>query len=130
MNAKAAVDLLRKVGLFGLAESDGCLCMSFAVQGVTIDVACRKSTGCFVPGTPDFRGLVIRSHSRNLDTDLPGLRSVADEVAAQLGEEGCEIAIRLCDYRMDKDVLCCYCEKPRTDVAGYFCDKHLGRSNV
>lgn len=124
MNAKAALDLLRKVGVRGLSGTDGCLCMSCSVQGVDIDISCRKSGACYVPGAPDFRGLLIRAHSSHMDAMYADLQDVADEVASQLADAGQEIATRLCDYRIDRGMLCAYCEKPRTDVAGYFCAKH------
>lgn len=125
----AAVELLRKVSIFELAGTDGCFCMTCSIQGVDIDVSCRKSSGTYIYSriNPDFSGLVVRAHSSHLDANLTALQAVADEVSRQIRERtGEDIATRLCDYQHDDQMLCCYCDKPRTDAAGYFCNEHKG----
>lgn len=129
MNANAAIALLKKVGVFDLAGTDGCLCMSCEVQGISIDVSCRKSSGAHLSFNPEFRGVVVRVHSRHLDQTHADLQRVADEVVAQLKDDADDIVTRLCDYSSDRELLCAYCGKPRTNKAGYFCSEHEARES-
>lgn len=122
MNADKALALVKSVGIYGLAGTDGCLCMSCAVQGVSIDVSCRKSAS----GIPGYRGTVVRVWSRHLDFDAKALQVIADEVVLQISEETQRVVTRLCEWRIDESQLCAYCEKPREDAAGYLCNEHLG----
>jgi hypothetical protein len=127
MNEHAAIALLRKVSVFELSGADGCYCMACSIQGVDIDVSCRKSGGSrvFRKLKPDFSGLVVRAHSSHMDANLAALQAVADVVCEQLREHTSQaIETRLCDYRHDAEQLCCYCDKPREDAGGYFCDAH------
>lgn len=122
MDAQAALSLIKEIGIDRLCDFDGCVCSSFAVKGVEIDISCRKSSD------PAYRGgTLIRVHSASMDATPARLESVAREVAAQIHIEthGERVSVRYCDYGDDHPMKCLYCRKPRTDVAGYLCDTHL-----
>jgi hypothetical protein len=127
VNGKAALELVREIGIGRLGGFDGCLCTSCEVQGVNIDVSCRKSNGSTTKIAPGFYGILIRVHSQHMDAGGDELEAVAREVAQQLAGEGCAIMARFTDYRHDAEGRCTYCGKPRSDLAGYLCDKCLTR---
>lgn len=125
MDGKGALDLLQKVGIYELCGTDGCLCMHCEIRGVHIDVSCRKSDGAMDKIAPDFYGIKLRVHSHHLYEDGDDLEKIAREVAKQLYSNGYAIMARFCDYRHDRECLCIYCDKPRSDPAGYLCDDCL-----
>lgn len=126
MNSKAAIDLLKEVGIYRLIDFDGCLCGGCEIQGISIDISCRKSSGGF-KFSEDFHGTTVRVHSRHLDSSFSELQEVANEVVGLLkseaGERG-EIGVRLCEYEMDKESTCVWCNGPRSDASGYYCAQH------
>lgn len=95
MDAKAAIELLREVGIYRLCGTEGCLCMSCEIQGISIDVSCRKSNGSRIEELPEFYGTVIRVSSHHLDSNAAELQLVADEVKAQLESNGGEFVIKI-----------------------------------
>lgn len=119
----STVDLIRKVGIFGLCNTDGCLCINFSVHHISVDVSCRKS-GCMEKVVPKFFGVEVRVYSGSLGISFRDLEPVANEVREQLSGEGYDIAVRFCDCRHDSEMLCVYCDQPRSDRLGYLCDKH------
>jgi hypothetical protein len=125
MNASAAVKLLKEIGLSRLVGFEGCICGTCSIQGVTIDVSCRKSTGSSGSCT------LIRVHSRHMDVKPSELEKVAQEVVNQIHmiERLVPIKVRFCDYDDDHEPKCVYCAKPREDVDGYLCDACLTRSD-
>ena len=125
MNANAALKLIRDHGVLGLCESDGCLCIHFEIQGVNVDVSCRKSSVGGLPFDREFYGTVVRVHSRHLDSSIIELQPIADEIVKQVaGYDGRPIAVRFCDWAYDRPPRCAYCGEPRADLNGYLCAKH------
>lgn len=125
MGADDAIALIGRVGLIELFGTDGCMCMHGSVQGVDVDVSCCKSSGCFIPAEADYRGIVVRCHSGSMDETPESMLRVADFVAGQIEAMGYQKpAIRGCDYDHDKEQLCVWCDKPRQDLAGYYCSVH------
>ena len=124
MNAAAALALLREVPLERLCDLNGCICTSCAIQGIEIDVSCRKRSGT---SRDDGPTTMIRVHSRHLDADAGGLAMVAQEVVRQVHrwEPWPHIVVRFCDYAQDNPPKCIYCGKSRNDMAGYLCDACL-----
>lgn len=127
MDGPEALKLLKEVGVYRLCGTDGCLCMSCKVQGVTIDVTCRKSNGYgwVRKVMPEFRGTLVRVYSRHLDKCGDDLAAIAKEIAAQISEDTSSATARFCDHRHDDEQLCTYCDKPREDLRGYLCDACL-----
>ena len=118
MDSKAALDLIRSVGVHGLGGYDGCLCTNFEVQGVHVDVSCRKSSGGI-----GFRGTLLRVYSHHIGTEPTDLVPIAREVARQLvAMEETPVKVRFTDYEHDAKKICVYCGKPRTEAAGYLCE--------
>jgi hypothetical protein len=132
VNANKAIELLRRISLFDLAGTDGCMCMSCQIQGVSIEVSCRKSSGSSVvkQWEPDFYGTVVRVYSNHLDALGDELKRIADEVVRQIQPEvGSEpIRVRLCDHDVDERMVCQYCRKPRQLGPFEFCDEHKNRA--
>lgn len=120
----AALELIRREGVFGLGGYDGCLCTSFRVRGIDVDISCRKSSGG-LDGTiePTFYGTTVRVYARSGDVGGDALRAIAEEIASQLraGGSGEAIAVRYCDYTHDKDGKCIYCGRDRAEPADYLC---------
>lgn len=117
MDGNAALKVIRDVGVGGLGGFDGCLCTSFAVQGIEVDVSCRKSSG-----SAGHFGYTLRVHSRHMDATGAYLEAVAREVAGQLQAiEGYAVRVRYCDYLQDHPAKCIYCGADREDAAGYLC---------
>jgi hypothetical protein len=125
MDAAAALKLIRDIGVGGLGGFDGCLCTSFEVHGVKVDVSCRKSSGSDTAGS-EFYGTLVRVHSDHMDAD-DGLVSIAQEVAEQVLDQSPDVLVRFTDYRHDKECLCVYCGQPRQSPSGYLCDACVGR---
>lgn len=130
MNGNQALELVKEVGIYKLSGTDGCLCMRCEVQGVYIDIACRKSGAAMDQIDPGFFGVKLRVHSRHLDAGGDELRAIANEVARQLRDEGYAILVRFCEYRFDAEMRCTYCGKTRTDTLGYLCDECLTKPDA
>lgn len=130
MNGKAALRLLQDISILHLGGYDGCLCTNCEIQGVCIDVSCRKSSGSAAVRKlyPGFHGTLIRVYSRHLDEDGGELEAIAREVARQIGEGG-EIRARFTDYRHDDQQLCTYCDKKREEPTGYLCANCFGKKS-
>lgn len=123
MDAKAAARLIAEKGIFGLGGYDGCMCTNFEVQGVHIDISCRKSSGGSM--FKDFYGTTIRVWTNHLDGDAKGLGQVAAEVIREVrkNEGHLPIKLRFCGYKYDAEKSCTYCGKPRPDQERYLCTK-------
>lgn len=123
MNAQKAAALIKEKGIFGLGDYDGCMCCHFEVNGVHVDISCRKSSdGAMFDG---FYGTTVRVSSRHMDSDASGLAEVAVVVIEQVQEnEGhLPINLRFCDYEHDANGgKCVYCGKSRGNPTGYLCD--------
>jgi len=125
MDARAAVKILKKLSIFELAGTEGCLCMGCKIQGISIDVSCRKSSAGQLPYDSEYYGTVLRVHSNDLYAECSDLQLVADEVASHIkNDTGGKIVIRFCDFEYDHKVLCTWCNKPRQDAYSYYCDQH------
>jgi hypothetical protein len=118
-----ALSIIKEVGISRLANFDGCLCSSFAVQGVEVDISCRKSIGA-----GDHRGYVLRVHSNTLGSPVKELKDIAHEVARQIREidPPYAIKIRYADWAhdVDKGRKCCWCGELREDAESYLCNAH------
>lgn len=115
-NGQRAVKLIQHAGIYGLGPADGCLCTNFEIQGISVDISCRKSSGSL-----DFFGTIARVHSHHGDVGTADLYLVAEEVVRQLSEQTEHIKVRFCDYEDDKERRCVSCHKPRPDPNGYQC---------
>jgi hypothetical protein len=130
MNADAAIALLRKVSIYELSGTDGCLCMSCEIQGIHIDVSCRKSSGSrgeVAKALPqDFYGAVVRVYSSHMDANRRDLQRVADVVCDQIKDDTAHLmlVVRLCSYEQDAKAKCWYCGKGRVLPSGYACAEH------
>jgi hypothetical protein len=124
MNAEAAVSLIREVGIARLCEFGPCLCATCEIQGVHIDISCRKSSGT--------GSLLIRVYSHHMDHTGAELRSVADIVAVQMQpmEAGMSISVRYCSYEDDHPAKCIYCGSFREDAKGYLCVSCLNKPHT
>lgn len=74
MNGNGALKLISEIGVGVLGGFDGCACTAFSVQGVNVDVSCRKS------------GKYIRVSSRHDDAFRADLQMIANEVERQIME--------------------------------------------
>ena len=85
------VAVLRDVGMWRLANHDGCTCGSASIRNVDIDVSCGK-------GRP--RGIWVSSGSMDYE-DKEDLRPIAEEVQRQIQESDHrgEIPIHLHEWR-------------------------------
>lgn len=126
-DASSALDLIKQVGIGALADFDGCLCGSFAVKGIEVYIACRKSSG-----SVGFRGSTLRVWDRSLDHDVLALEPIAREIARQLHEldPWPSIRTRFCDYLHDHPAKCVYCDKSRTYLTGYLCAEHQADADI
>ena len=121
MNAERALELIRRVGIETLGGFDGCLCTHFKVQGVDVNITCRKSYD-FNIIDPAFHGITIRVYSHGPDSDGAQLCEVAREVAQQIRDvQGDAIAVRYCDYQHDDKQQCIRCDGQREMALGYLC---------
>lgn len=123
MNPERAVAIIRDVGVFGLGFTDGCICTSFSIQGIDVDISCRKGSNMDTIFR-EFYGIGIRVYSSSLDSTGEGLGLVAREVARQLADQGYDIKVRLCNYDRDRECKCVWCGNPREKTA-YLCDQCL-----
>jgi hypothetical protein len=130
MNADAAIDLLRKISIYELSGTEGCMCMSCEIQGINIDVSCRKSSGSggeVAKALPqDFYGTVVRVYSSHMDANRRDLQRVADVICEQIKDdtEHLMLAVRLCSYEEDAKSKCWYCGKGRVHPWWYACQLH------
>lgn len=116
-----ALALIKQHGVFGLGGDDGCLCTSFAVQGVNVEISCRKSSG-----SPRGARLatLVRVTCSWMGTMPEDLAPIAREVAEQVYKyESIATFVRYCDYQNDHPARCVYCGKLRQNEAAYLCDK-------
>jgi hypothetical protein len=124
MWADEAIALIKQHGLYGLGGSDGCRCVHFHIQGVSIDVSCHKSEHC------------IRVWSNYIYREASELERIAREVLFDLSQTGADVdsyRLRFCKYSDDHvgghwevsgfvhSQKCCYCGKPRNDRETYLC---------
>jgi len=121
-----ATKLVKDIGIYGLCGTDGCLCMNCVVQGISIDISCRKSDAGMRQIDPDFFGIKLRVHTGSMDASGESLKEVAEEVVRQLRDQGYAFLIRYCDYEHDAKCKCGYCGKPREPKA-YLCSECLTR---
>jgi hypothetical protein len=133
MNAEKALKLIKELGIYGLAESDGCPCCHFNIHGIFIDVSCHKSEH------------TIRVYSHYMFHNPFDLEPIAEEVHRQVGISN-PYKIRFCEYSCDhvgghwegkhpnskwmKTQKCCYCSAPRPDEEAYLCEKCLTKSEA
>lgn len=123
MDANKAIDLIRREGLFGLGEGDGCLCCHFEVQGVSVDISCHKSEHC------------VRVHSCHMYRSARDLERVALVVMQEFAKytDVSEYRLRFTEYANDhqngdrdkddkwiEEYRCCYCHAPRSEKE-YLC---------
>lgn len=125
-----ATELIKEIGIRRLCGPDGCLCMCCHIQGISVDIYCRKPDGAMNIPKPDFSGIKVRVHSKALDLNGDDLREVASEVCHQLAGEGYAIAVRYCDYQHDAEQTCIYCNRHRADPKGYLCEQCLVKPDV
>lgn len=125
-----ATELIKEIGIYRLCGTDGCLCMSCHVQGISVDISCRKSDAAIETPRPGFFGVKLRVHSGSMDANGPDLKEVAEEVCRQLADEGYAIAVRYCEYKYDKEQICIYCDASRADPKGYLCEECLVKPTV
>ena len=123
MDAEKAIRILQSVGLHELAGTEGCLCCSCEIQGVYINISCRKSSHSAI-GEDGYRIPMLRVYSSHLDSTLNDLKLVADEIISQVKPDAENIAVRFCDYDYDKNNKCLYCGEQRTLTENYYCEKH------
>jgi hypothetical protein len=70
------LQLMREIGVWRLGNCDGCMCTSFSIRYVDIDVSCGKGRE---------RGVWVSSGSMDYsDTDL--LQPIAEEIRRQIEE--------------------------------------------
>lgn len=122
-----AVALITEHGLFGLCESDGCLCCNFSIHNVHVSVSCRKSEKC------------VRVWSDSMDYDAAMLEKVIRAVLADLARYDSTYLcnayrLRFCEYAFDHyraqgqdgqwsvSHRCCYCNGPRAVATDYLCE--------
>src|SRR5690242_14469171 len=105
MRSAEALNLIKTVGVGGLADFDGCVCGSFAVKGVGVDISCRKGSTMDSIFT-DFYGIGMRVVSRGDEGDVPGLVAIAEELIRQMQPWGYAIMVRFCSYEDDKKCRC------------------------
>ena len=104
----AALDLIKDVGVATLGGFDGCLCTHFSVQGVSVDVGCRKSSN----------RATVRVYS-NQEIPRSYLEEIAEEIAKHLGKiESTPMSFRYCSYQDDNPPRCIYCHAPRAQAHG------------
>lgn len=120
MNQTAA--LIKANGLGAFCAFDGCACSSFSLQGVNVDISCRKSNGGMRAINQGFYGTSLRVWSMSLNVDGSVLSEVAQVVAAYLMESyGSDVMIRYCSQIEDDGCRCIYCSEIRPRTA-YLCD--------
>lgn len=125
MKIETAADLIKEVSIFRLGYLDGCVCMSFEVKGVHVDISCRKSSGMSM--FRDFYGTSIRVTSGTLDGG-PMLEDAAREVCRQLDEYGHPtVTVRYSTWEQDQQCKCVYCNMPRSSVEAYLCDDCMAK---
>lgn len=122
MDGEQAAKLIDEVGIHRLCHFDGCLCGSCQIQGVEIDILCRKSTASL-----GFNGLTVRVHSRSASADPESLKPVAISATREMRrlDGWSPIRLRYCSYEQDKKNLCVYCGRQREESSGYLCPQCL-----
>lgn len=128
MSAESVIDLIREVGVFRLGCTDGCLCMDFAVRGVSVDLHCHRTMGGRAWAN-NVKAPVIRAYSSHSEIQRTDLPPIAAEVERQLraheyfgGYE--KYTVRFCSYDQDEALECIYCGSPRVEATGYYCAEH------
>ena len=122
-----ALSVIKEVGISRLANFEGCLCSSFAVQNVEVDISCRKSSG-----SSDHMGYVLRVHSPSLGSPVDKIKEIAHEVARQIFEQDSyyPIKIRYETWDQYSKKLCCWCGSPREDAESHLCAEHQTKSEA
>jgi hypothetical protein len=119
---KSVCEIIENVGLFSLSGYDGCVCGGFAIQGIHVDISCRKSGASTTHDAPNFYGTSLRVYSKSLSAMTQELKAVAELVSKQIRDsnEWTAIKVRFCSWDDDANSKCNYCgeEKPH---GGYLC---------
>jgi hypothetical protein len=118
--ADVVLDLIKEKGFGGLGYLDGCICCSFALKGIKIDISCRKSGG----SDQKPYGPMLRVWSNSMECDPDGMVKVASELVSQMKVyTNSLVKVRFCSYTTDKNNSCSYCGAPRENADKYLCNE-------
>lgn len=105
--AAPALDLIKRVGIYGLGGNEGCPCTNFEVQSVHVGVSCHKSeqtVRVYSHSLDFFEGGFGEPVKQNTDA----LQQIADEVLRQVdgyyeagGEYASAFTVRFCSWNDD-----------------------------
>jgi hypothetical protein len=128
--SEKAADLIRTVGYYNLAATDGCICSHCSVLNVSVDVSCHRPQSRDPSSPLKWTGALIRVHGGESVLAGSDLEAVAKEVGRQLITTGWSykrFRVRYCTSEQDRENKCLYCGKPRAEREGYLCAKCLAR---